>query len=138
MGFGKDHMLGSGLGLAMGAKLARPDKTVVHVGGDAAFGQAGMDYETAVRENIPILNVVLHNGRMSGTHKSAPLASKLYHINLLEGEYAKIAEAVGSYAEKVEKPEDIIPAVQRAKKVIDSGKPALLEFISRLGEEEPI
>ena len=137
IGFGKDHMLGSGLGLALGAKLARPDRTVVHIGGDAAFGQTGMDWETAVREKIPIINVVLNNGMMSGTHKSAPIASERYHINRLSGNYSKMAEGMGSYTEKVENPEDIIPAVQRAKKITDSGAPALLEFMTRLEENEP-
>ncbi len=137
IGFGKDHMLGSGLGLALGAKLARPDKTVVHIGGDAAFGQAGMDWETAVREKIPIINVVLNNGRMSGTQKLYPIACELHHINLMSGDYSKIAEGMGSYTEKVENPEDIIPAVQRAKKITDCGAPALLEFITRLEESAP-
>jgi acetolactate synthase-1/2/3 large subunit len=136
--YGKDHMLGAGMGLAMGAKLARPGKTVVHIGGDAAFGQVGMDWETAVREKIAMINVVLNDGRMSATHKSSPVAVEKYHINCLSGHYSKIADGLGSYAERVEKPEDIIPAVQRALKIVNSGKPALLEFMTRVVEEEPI
>jgi acetolactate synthase-1/2/3 large subunit len=136
--YGKDHMLGAGMGLAMGAKLARPDKTVIHIGGDAAFGQAGMDWETAVREKIAIINVVLNNGKMSGTHKMFPGAVGKYHINSLSGNYSKIAEGMGSDAERVEKPEDIVPAVQRAQKLVNSGKPVLLEFVTRVEDEEPV
>ncbi len=51
LGWGKTTQLGYGLGLAMGAKLARPDKLCINVWGDAAIGFTGMDFETAVREN---------------------------------------------------------------------------------------
>src|SRR5205823_3170068 len=50
IGWGKTTQLGYGLGLAMGAKLARPDKLCINVWGDAAIGFTGMDFETAVRE----------------------------------------------------------------------------------------
>ncbi len=136
--FGKDHMLGAGMGLAMGAKIARPEKTVVHVGGDGAFGQVGMDWETAVREKIPIINVVFNDGEMTSTLKISPIASERYHVSRVGGDYTKIAEAIGSYAEKVENPNDIIPAVQRAKEVTKSGMPVLLEFMTRVEPEQPV
>ena len=56
IGWGKTTQLGYGLGLAMGAKLAHPDKLCINVWGDAAIGFTGMDFETAVRERIPILS----------------------------------------------------------------------------------
>src|ERR1043165_7476400 len=61
MGWGKTTQLGMGLGLAMGAKLAKPDKLCINVWGDAAIGFTGMDFETAVREKIPILSILLNN-----------------------------------------------------------------------------
>src|SRR5439155_19475 len=64
IGWGKTTQLGYGLGLAMGAKLAHPDKLCVNVWGDAAIGFTGMDFETAVRERIPILSVLLNNFSM--------------------------------------------------------------------------
>ena len=131
IGFGKDHMLGAGMGLAMGAKLARPELTVVNVGGDGAFGEVGMDWETAVRERIPIIKIVLNNGTLGGTQRTMPIASKEYGLDRLSGDYSKVAEALGSYAERVEQPGDIIPAIQRAKNVTDSGKPAFLEFMTK-------
>ena len=61
IGWGKTTQLGYGLGLAMGAKLAKPDKLCVNVWGDAAIGFTGMDFETAVRERIPILSILFNN-----------------------------------------------------------------------------
>jgi len=45
---------------------------------------------------------------------------------------------MGSDAERVEKPENIMPAVQRAQKLVNSGKPVLLEFVTRVEDEEPV
>ncbi len=61
IGWGKTTQLGYGLGLAMGAKLAQPDKLCINVWGDAAIGFTGMDFETAVRERIPIMSILLNN-----------------------------------------------------------------------------
>src|SRR5438105_154652 len=65
IGWGKTTQLGYGLGLAMGAKLARPDKLCINVWGDAAIGFTGMDFETCVRERIPIMSVLLNNFSMA-------------------------------------------------------------------------
>ena len=64
--------LGFSLGLAMGAKLANPDKLVVNVMGDAAVGMTGMDWETASRNEIPILTVVKHDSIFSATTATSP------------------------------------------------------------------
>jgi acetolactate synthase-1/2/3 large subunit len=131
IGFGKDHMLGSGLGFALGAKLARPDKTVVWVGGEGAFGQVGMDFETSVRENIPILAIIFNNGVLGGARVANAQASEKYGVNVLTGNYSKIAEGLGAYSERIDKPGDIIPALERAKKSVASGKAALIEVMDR-------
>jgi len=55
----RPRSFGMGLGLAMGAKLAKPEKLCINVMGDAAIGFTGMDFETATRERIPILTIVL-------------------------------------------------------------------------------
>ncbi|MCH7801313.1 MAG: thiamine pyrophosphate-requiring protein, partial [Chloroflexi bacterium] len=57
LGWGKSTQLGYGLGLSLGAKMAAPDKQIINVMGDAAFGMSGMDIETAARSEIPILTV---------------------------------------------------------------------------------
>jgi len=131
IGWGKTTTLGGSLGFAMGAKLARPNKTIVSFLGNAAFGMVGMDFETAVREKISILVILINNSLLGGYHRFYPVASKRYSLNLQTGNYTKVAEGLGGYAERVDKPDDIIPAVRRAKKVIDSGQPALVEIITR-------
>ena len=65
IGWGKTTQLGYGLGLAMGAKLAEPDKLCINVWGDAAIGFTGMDFETAARERIPILSILFNNFSMA-------------------------------------------------------------------------
>lgn len=132
LGWGKSTALGQGLGLALGAKMAHPDKTVVNVMGDAAFGMVGMDFETGVRERIPIITIILNNSRLGGYGKRFPMASKLYGLNIVSGDYTKIAEGLGAgYVEKVINPNDIIPAIKRAKESLSTGKPSLLEIITR-------
>src|SRR5439155_4910888 len=64
IGWGKTTQLGHGLGLAMGAKLAHPEKLCINFRGDAAIGFTGMDFETAVRERLPILSVLSNNFSM--------------------------------------------------------------------------
>jgi len=131
IGWGKMTTLGGSLGFAMGAKLARPEKTAVSFLGNAAFGMVGMDFETAVRENIPILVILVNNSLLGGYQGHHPVASERYNLNRQTGDYVKIAEGMGGYSERVEQPDNIIPALQRAKKSIDSGKAALLEVITR-------
>lgn len=131
IGWGKSTTLGSSLGFSMGAKLARPDKTCVSFMGDAAFGMVGMDFETAVREKIPVLTILVNNSKLGGYEKRLPVASEKYNLNILSGNYSVIAEGCGGYAERVEQPKDIIPAIKRAKAANDSGKPALLEIITK-------
>ncbi len=131
IGWGKSTTLGSGMAFAMGAKLARPDKTAVNFMGDAAFGMVGMDFETAVREKIPILTIIVNNSVLGGYQELYPIASERYNLNLLSGDYTKVAEGLGGYSERVEQPHDIIPAIQRAKKALTSGQPALIEIITR-------
>jgi acetolactate synthase-1/2/3 large subunit len=131
IGWGKTTSLGASLGFAMGAKLARPDKTAVSFLGNAAFGMVGMDFETSVREKIPILVILINNSLLGGYHRFHPVASERYHLNLQTGDYAKVAEGLGGYSERVDKPDTIVPAIRRAKKAVDSGQPALVEIITQ-------
>ena len=131
IGWGKSTTLGSSLGFAMGAKLAEPDKTAVFFTGDGAFGMVGMDFETAAREKIPVLGVMINNSRLGNYSRHNPVASERYNLDVLSGDYAKVCEGLGGYTEKVVQPKDIIPAIERAKKVLATGQPALLEIITR-------
>jgi acetolactate synthase-1/2/3 large subunit len=130
LGWGKTTQLGYGLGLAMGAKLAAPDKLCINVWGDAAIGFTGMDFETAVRERIPILSILLNNFSMAIELKVMPISTKKYRSTDISGDYAAMARAFGGYGERVEKVADIIPAIKRGIEQTKNGTPALLEFIT--------
>jgi acetolactate synthase-1/2/3 large subunit len=114
----------------MGAKLAKPDWLAVNLMGDAAFGMVGMDFETAVRNHIPILTILMNNGVMGGYTKKQPIASELYSVHRLSGNYKKVAEGLGGYAERVEKVHDLRPTLEKAIKQARSGTPVLLEIIT--------
>ena len=135
VGWGKSTQLGTGLGIALGSKLAHPEKQVVNVMGDLAFGMAGMDVETAVRERLPIMTVLLNNSRMGGYLHSMPVASERFGSNRLSGHYSLVAEGLGAYSERVERPEEIVPALRRGMQANREGQPAVLEFITR---EDPV
>lgn len=130
IGWGKSHALGTGLGLIMGAKLAAPDKFCVNFMGDAAFGMTGLDFETAVRCQIPILTVVLNNNFMAAETRMMAASHKLFSTQNVGGNYAEIGRALGGWAERVDDPEKIRPALQRARKATEEGRAALLEFIT--------
>ena len=130
IGWGKSHALGTGLGLILGAKLAAPEKFCVNFMGDAAFGMTGLDFETAVRNNIPTLTIVLNNNFMAAeTHMMHASHERYGTMNIL-GNYADLGRSLGGWSERVEEPGQIVPALQRARKVTDDGKAALLEFIT--------
>ena len=132
IGWGKSTQLGYSLGLAMGAKMAAPGKQVVNVMGDAAFGTVGLDIETAVRAEIPILTIILNNSTMAIYPDSRfPYSVEKYNIKGLSGQFSEVAQALGAYAEKVVDPIDIIPAIQRGLDVTQTGRPAVLEFITK-------
>lgn len=130
LGWGKTTQLGYGLGLAMGAKLAAPDKLCINVWGDAAIGFTGMDFETAVRERIPILSILLNNFSMAIELKVMPVSTEKYRSTDISGDYAAMARAFGGYGERVTRIADIIPAIQRGIEQTRNGTPALLEFIT--------
>jgi thiamine pyrophosphate-dependent acetolactate synthase large subunit-like protein len=130
LGWGKTTQLGYGLGLAMGAKLACPDKLCINVWGDAAIGFTGMDFETAVRERIPILSVLFNNHCMATELEIMPVSTAKYRSTDISGDYAAMARAFGGYGEQVSQPNDIMPALRRGIEQTRAGKPALIEFIT--------
>ena len=137
LGWGKSTQLGYGYGLALGAKLAAPSRLVVNVMGDAAFGMVGMDVETASREKIGVLTILLNNSVMGGYDRSMPVAAERYRSHQLTGDYTAVAAALGAHTERVTKPGDIAPAIVRAAKITTEGRPAVLEFITRAEPEVP-
>ena len=135
IGWGKTTQLGYGLGLVMGAKLAHPDKLCMNLWGDAAIGFTGMDFETAVRERIPILSVLLNNFSMAIELKIMKTATEKYRSTDISGNYADMAKAFGGHGERVTDPAEIVPAIKRAMVKTQEGTPALLEFITEKAED---
>ena len=131
LGWGKSHGLGTGLGLTIGAKLAQPDKVCVNFMGDAAFGMVGLDFETAVRSNLPIITVVLNNSTMAVETAQMADSHRLYKTRDLGGNYAEMGKAMGGYSERIEDPNQVSAAFARARKVTEEeGRAVLLEFIT--------
>ena len=130
IGWGKTTQLGYGLGLVMGAKLARPEALCVNVWGDAAIGFTGMDFETAVRENIPILSILFNNFSMAIELPIMPVSTEKYRSTDISGNYADMARAFGGYGERVTDPNEIEAALQRGVEATQNGQAALLEFIT--------
>ena len=114
----------------MGAKLAQPDKLCINVWGDAAIGFTGMDFETAVRERIPILSILFNNFSMAIELKIMQVATEKYRSTDISGDYAAMARAFGGYGERVIDANEIIPAIRRGIEQTENGVPALLEFIT--------
>ena len=130
IGWGKTTQLGYGLGLALGAKVAQPEKTCINVWGDAAIGFTGMDFETAARERIPILSVLMNNFSMAIEIPIMRVAQEKYGSTDISGNYADMARAFGGHGERVTDPNDIAAALERGINATKDGQPALVEFIT--------
>ncbi len=114
LGWGHSSQLGFSLGLAMGAKLAAPEKLVVNFMGDGSIGMVGMDLETAARAQIPILTIVLNNGVFGNYERYMPIAAEKCDIKKVTGRYADLATSLGVQGERVERPQEIGAALRRA------------------------
>jgi len=131
MGWGKSTQLGYGLGIIMGAKLAAPDKVCINIMGDAAIGMVGMDIETAARNGIGILTIVLNNGVMAIERDSMPFAIEKFGAHTQGGNYKDVAIALGGWGTRVAQPGEIVPALKQAIEVTRTGRPALVEFMTK-------
>ena len=122
--------LGTGIPFGMAAKLARPDKKVVVLNGDGSFGFNGMEFDTMVRHNIPVV-VVINNDCAWGMIKHSQELSigkeRLQCSELGLRHYEKVVEGLGGHGEFVTKDEEIIPALERA---FASGKPACINVMT--------
>ncbi|GAC1637943.1 MAG: acetolactate synthase [Candidatus Dormibacteraceae bacterium] len=128
--------LGSGPGYAMAAKLAHPDRQVVLLAGDGAFGFSAMEFDTMVRHRIPVVCVVGNNGiwalekhpmlSMLGVSIAADLGDRT--------RYDRVVESLGGYGELVDRPDQVRPALERA---FASGLPACINVICDPEAEYP-
>ena len=121
--------LGTGMGYSIAARMARPDKQVVTLFGDGAFGFCGMDADTLVRHGLPVVMVVGNNG-IWGLEKHPMKAMYGYDVaaDLQPGcRYDQVVAALGGAGETVTSPGEIGPALQRA---FDSGVPYLVNVLT--------
>jgi len=133
MGWGKSTQLGYGLALALGAKLAAPDKLCMNVMGDCSFGMSGMDIETASRNDIGILTVVFNNQVMACERAVMEVSTEKFGSLSVGGNYSKVAEGLNVTSRRVDKPADVAGAVKEAIDVTSKNKPFLLEIVAKEG-----
>jgi acetolactate synthase-1/2/3 large subunit len=121
--------LGSGPGYALAAKLAHPQRQVVLLLGDGAFGFAGMEFDTLARHGVAIVAVVGNNGIWAlEKHPMESLYGYSVAADLRPGtRYDLVAEALGGHGELVQEPRELRPALERA---FESGKPALVNVLT--------
>jgi acetolactate synthase-1/2/3 large subunit len=108
--------LGAGTGYALAAKMARPDRQVVLLLGDGAFGLSGLEFETLARHGVNVVGIVGNNGMLALEHHPMTFlygysaAAELRH----GVRYDRVVEALGCHGELVERPEQLRPALERA------------------------
>ena len=119
--------MGFGLGAAMGAKMGRPDKTVINIAGDGCFRMNMNELATLSRHNIPVIEVVVNNHVLGMVRQWQTLFyGKRYSNTVLQdqADFVKVAEALGVKGIRVTKKEEMGPAIREA---IEGGKPALID-----------
>jgi acetolactate synthase-1/2/3 large subunit len=121
--------LGTGPGYALAAKLAHPTRQVVLLLGDGAFGFSGMEFDTLARHGVNVVGVMGNNGIWAlEKHPMEFLYGYSVAADLRPGtRYDQVVEALGGYGELVERPSDVVPALERA---LQSGKPALVNVLT--------
>jgi len=122
--------LGIGLPFGIGARAARPDEPVFLFTGDGAFGLSAIELDTAARHGIPVVVVVVNNGGWGDVRHEQRMwygdqADQGAVLSTMR--YDLLAEAVGGYGERVEAPEGVRPALERALKASNEGVPALVD-----------
>jgi acetolactate synthase-1/2/3 large subunit len=120
--------LGTGTGYAMAAQLARPGKKVLILHGDGAFGLNGMEFESMVRHQLPVVSIIGNDGAWGQIkHPQKAIIGHSTAAELAPGiRYDKMVEALGGYGELVDSPEEIRPALERA---FASGRPACINVL---------
>lgn len=126
-------ILGWGFPASLGAKLAAPAKKVLSIVGDGSMGYCIGDLETARRYNIPAVNVVLNNGTLGYErflinyyNEPGKFTEQAPGCDYSDTDYAAIARAFGCVGIRVEKPEQMRPALEKA---FASGKPAIIDVV---------
>jgi acetolactate synthase-1/2/3 large subunit len=122
--------LGTGIPFAIAGKLSHPDKPVIVLNGDGSFGFNSMEFDTAVRHNIPIICVVNNDcawGMIKHSQEMSLGNDRTTCSELGMRHYEKMVEGLGGYGELVTEDADIVPALKRA---MASGKPACVNVVT--------
>ncbi len=121
--------LGSGPGYALAAKLARPDRQVVLLQGDGAFGFSGMEWDTLARHGVQVVSVIGNNGIWAlEKHPMEMLYGYSVVAELRPGtRYDEVVMALGGHGELVSTPGQLRPALERA---FDAGRPAVVNVLT--------
>jgi acetolactate synthase-1/2/3 large subunit len=121
--------LGSGPGYALAAKLARPDRQVVLLLGDGAFGFSAMEFDTLARHGVAVVAVMGNNGIWAlEKHPMESLYGYSVVADLRPGtRYDEVVAALGCHGELVREPSELRPALERA---FESGRPALVNVLT--------
>ena len=129
--------LGVGMPFALAAQHSFPDRRVLIIYGDGAFGLNGFEYDTAVRFGLPIVGIVGNDaawGQMLRPQVGIYGADRKVAVDLAPTRYDLVVEALGGHGEYCERPDEIRPALERA---FASGKPALVNVMIRKDEGAP-
>lgn len=121
--------MGYGFPAAIGAKVGRPEKTVLNIAGDGSFQMNSQELATVVQNDIPVVSVILNNGYLGMVRQWQELFfDKRYSYTCIKGsvDFVKLAEAYGALGLRAEKPSEVRPAIEEA---ISSGKPALVDVL---------
>lgn len=121
--------MGYGMPAAIGAKVAFPEKVVVSISGDGGFMMTMQEFETAVRYNVPIIQIIANNN-IYGTiraHQEAKFPERVIATKLSNPNYADLATNFGGYGERVSHNDQFADALQRS---IESKKPAIIEIVT--------
>jgi acetolactate synthase-1/2/3 large subunit len=121
---GPSGSIGSAIPVALGARLARPERPVIATVGDGTFGFHAFELDTAVRHRLPVVVVVGNDARWNAEHQLQLQhygADRAHGCTLLPTRYDRLAQALGAHGEHVERPEELGPALARA---LASGLPA--------------
>ena len=121
--------MGYGFPAAMGAKVGRPDKTVINIAGDGSFQMNSQELATVVQNDIPVVSVILNNGYLGMVRQWQELFyDRRYSYTFIKGsvDFVKLAEAYGALGLRAERPSEVRPAIGEA---VNSGRPAVVEVI---------
>jgi acetolactate synthase-1/2/3 large subunit len=118
--------MGYSLPAALGVKIGAPEKDVICIVGDGSFGMTGLELETAVRYGIKTITLVYNNGGLDAVRRLQERREELPVWDDLGGSYAEVAKGLGAFARRIERAEDIKPALEAA---FGQDRPAVLELL---------